>query len=47
MSAIDRLKQIQANFKATWGGIQCDKTGRPGTANITNTTRKPIPNTKE
>lgn len=30
MSALDRLKNIQSNFKRTWNGIDCLSSGRPG-----------------
>jgi hypothetical protein len=45
MSALDRLKMIQAQFKQTWVGINTEYSGRPGTSNMTNTTRKfrPLP----
>ena len=40
MSALDRLKMIQAQYKQVWSGINTEYTGRPGTSNLTNTTRK-------
>ena len=39
MSALDRLKLIQSNFKQQWQGIQCESTGRPGTSNFVNQKR--------
>ena len=39
MSALDRLKQVQNAFKQTWGGIQTEYTGRPGTCTICNKKR--------
>lgn len=30
MSALDRLKSIQATFKQKWNGIDTRATGRPG-----------------
>jgi hypothetical protein len=30
MSALDRLKNIQSNFKRTWNGIVCEVSGRTG-----------------
>lgn len=39
MSALDRLKLIQANYKTNWSGINCDYTGRPGTAIMCNKDR--------
>lgn len=30
MSALDRLKNIQSNFKRTWNGIDCSISGRAG-----------------
>ena len=39
MSALDRLKLIQTNFKQNWNGIQCESTGRPGTSNFVNKKR--------
>ena len=39
MSALDRLKHIQANFKQHWKGISCDYSGRPGTSNFVNRKR--------
>jgi len=40
MSALDRLKMIQAQYKQSWTGINAEYTGRPGTSNLTNQTRK-------
>ena len=39
MSALDRLKLIQANYKQNWSGINCEYTGRPGTATMCNKDR--------
>lgn len=39
MSALDRLKLIQTNFKQNWNGIQCESCGRPGTSNFVNKNR--------
>jgi hypothetical protein len=39
MSALDRLKLIQQNFKQNWNGIQCESAGRPGTSNFVNKKR--------
>ena len=39
MSALDRLKSIQANFKRTWNGIDCCISGRAGTSNFVNKKR--------
>jgi len=39
MSALDRLKHIQSNFKQHWKGINCDFAGRPGTSNFVNKKR--------
>ena len=39
MSALDRLKNIQSNFKKNWNGINCELSGRAGTANFTNKKR--------
>jgi len=39
MSALDRLKLIQSNFKQNWLGIQCESCGRPGTSNFVNRKR--------
>jgi hypothetical protein len=39
MSALDRLKHIQSNFKQNWKGINCDFAGRPGTSNFVNRKR--------
>jgi len=39
MSALDRLKLIQQNFKQTWNGISCESGGRPGTTNFVNRKR--------
>ena len=45
MTALERLKMIQAQFKARWVGINCDYTGRPGTSLMCNQDRKfPIHN---
>ena len=30
MSALDRLKCIQNNFRQQWHGINCEISGRPG-----------------
>ena len=30
MSALDRLKNIQSNFRRTWNGIMCESCGRAG-----------------
>ncbi len=30
MSALDRLKNIQSNFKRTWNGVDCNVSGRAG-----------------
>jgi len=30
MSALDRLKNIQSNFKRSWNGIDCAISGRAG-----------------
>lgn len=45
MSALDRLKMIQLQYKQVWNGINTEYTGRPGTSNLTNATRKfrPLP----
>jgi hypothetical protein len=40
MSALDRLKLIQHNFKQQWRGIQCEFSGRPGTSNFVNRKRQ-------
>ena len=40
MSALDRLKSIQSNFKRTWNGVNCDFSGRAGTANFVNNKRQ-------
>ena len=40
LSALDRLKLLQAQFKKTWIGVNTDYTGRPGTSNLTNKNRK-------
>jgi hypothetical protein len=40
MSALDRLKLIQSNFKLTWNGINCESSGRPGTSNFVNKKRQ-------
>ena len=39
MSALDRLKQIQSNFKRQWNGIDCSISGRVGTSNFVNKKR--------
>lgn len=39
MSALDRLKHIQSNFKQHWKGINCEYAGRPGTSNFVNKKR--------
>jgi hypothetical protein len=39
MSALDRLKLIQSNFKQKWQGIECESCGRPGTSNFVNQKR--------
>ena len=39
MSALDRLKHIQSNFKQHWKGINCEFAGRPGTSNFVNRKR--------
>lgn len=39
MSALDRLKCIQNNFRQQWNGIMCESSGRPGTANFVNRKR--------
>jgi len=39
MSALDRLKLIQANFLKNWNGVACEYTGRPGTSQICNKKR--------
>ena len=39
MSALDRLKHIQSNFKQHWKGINCEFSGRPGTSNFVNRKR--------
>jgi len=39
MSALDRLKNIQANFRRTWNGIDCSISGRAGTSNFVNKKR--------
>mmetsp|Transcript_15281 Transcript_15281/g.20773 ORF Transcript_15281/g.20773 Transcript_15281/m.20773 type:complete len:141 (+) Transcript_15281:276-698(+) len=39
MSALDRLKCIQNNFRQQWHGINCEISGRPGTANFVNRKR--------
>lgn len=40
MSALDRLKLIQTNFKIHWNGIVCESSGRPGTSNFVNKNRE-------
>ena len=39
MSALDRLKNIQSNFKRNWNGIDCSISGRTGTSNFVNRKR--------
>lgn len=39
MSALDRLKNIQATFKRSWNGINCEFSGRSGTSNFVNKKR--------
>jgi len=39
MSALDRLKNIQSNFKRSWNGIDCNVSGRAGTSNFVNKKR--------
>ena len=39
MSALDRLKQIQSNFKRQWNGTDCAISGRVGTSNFVNKKR--------
>lgn len=39
MSALDRLKQIQSNFKRQWNGVDCAVSGRVGTSNFVNKKR--------
>lgn len=39
MSALDRLKHIQSNFKQQWKGVNCEFAGRPGTSNFVNRKR--------
>lgn len=39
MSALDRLKNIQSNFKRTWNGVDCYISGRAGTSNFVNKKR--------
>ena len=39
MSALDRLKMIQAQYKAQWIGINPDYCGRPGTSTMCNKER--------
>ena len=34
MSALDRLKCIQNNFRQQWNGINCEISGRPGKSNL-------------
>ena len=46
MSALDRLKMIQAQFKAKWVGINTDYTGKPGTSQMCNKERN-FPTTKQ
>ena len=40
MTALERLKMIQAQFRARWVGINVDFTGRPGTSTMCNAERK-------
>lgn len=37
MSALDRLKNIQSNFKRTWNGIDCNISGRAGKDKVIDT----------
>ena len=46
MSPLDRLKMIQAQFKAVWVGINTDYSGRPGTSLMCNTERT-FPKTRQ
>lgn len=39
MTALERLKMIQAEFKSRWVGINTDYTGRPGTSLMCNQDR--------
>ena len=39
VTALERLKMIQAQFKARWVGINTEFTGRPGTSLMCNETR--------
>ena len=39
MSALERLKMIQAQFKKEWMGINTEYTDRPGTSNLCNRER--------
>jgi hypothetical protein len=39
MSALDRLKSIQSNFKKNWTGILTEHSGRPGTSLLMNKKR--------
>jgi hypothetical protein len=39
MSALDRLKTIQSNYRRTWNGIDCSISGRAGTSNFVNKKR--------
>lgn len=39
MTALERLKHIQSNFKQQWMGINCEFSGRPGTSNFVNKKR--------
>ena len=39
MTALERLKTIQYLFKESWVGINTNYTGRPGTSNMTNSSR--------
>ena len=39
MTALERLKMIQTQFKAQWVGISTDSTGKPGTSTMCNPDR--------
>lgn len=39
MSALDRLKLIQTQFKQQWNGISTEYTDQPGTSNLCNKDR--------
>jgi hypothetical protein len=39
MSALDRLKSIQSNFKKNWNGVLTEHSGRPGTSILMNKKR--------